>query len=150
MTHSLPVLLQVEIADVGQHIFSGLCRCVIAPASMGEVCILPRHTPFLTKLLPGVIQLDVADGEREVLYVSGGYMEALPTSVTVLADCMLRSEQIDREAALEAKRSAEDILRKSPLFTERDRAKLELVKALAQLRVLEQAEFVRLHKHPQG
>jgi F-type H+-transporting ATPase subunit epsilon len=60
---------------------------------------------------------------------------------------MLRSEEIDREAALEAKRNAEAILKESHLFTERDQAKLQLVKALAQLRVLDHVRITQLHKH---
>jgi F-type H+-transporting ATPase subunit epsilon len=80
-------------------------------------------------------------------YVSGGYIEAQKASVTILADHMLRSEEIDREAALAAKQQAEETLQGSRLFSERDRAKLELVKALAQLRILEQIEFTKLHQH---
>jgi F-type H+-transporting ATPase subunit epsilon len=146
MMAPLPRLLQVDIADVTQQIFSGPCRSVIAPAALGEVCILPRHAPFLSKLVPGIIKLETADGEQPLFYVSGGFMEAQPTSVTVLADHMLRTDELDREAALEAKRHAEDILKKSRLFSERDEAKLELVKALAQLRALEQVDLKRLAK----
>lgn len=139
--------LQVEIADVSQQIFSGRCSMLVAPAALGEVCILPRHTPFLTKLLPGEVRLETEQGEKSYFFVSGGYMEVQRTVVTILADQMLRSEEIDREAALEAKRNAEATLKKSHLFTERDQAKLELVKALAQLRVLDHARIGQLHKH---
>jgi F-type H+-transporting ATPase subunit epsilon len=140
-------LLQVEIADVSQQIFSGPCTSVVAPAALGEVCILPRHTPFLTKLLPGEVRLETDQGEKRFFFVSGGYMEVQRTSATILADQMLRSEEIDREAALEAKRNAEAILKESHLFTERDQAKLQLVKALAQLRVLDHVRITQLHKH---
>jgi len=139
--------LQVDIADVSQQIFSGRCAHVVAPAALGEVCILPRHTPFLTKLLPGEVRLETDQGEKRFFFVSGGYMEVQRTSATILADQMLRSEEIDREAALEAKRHAEAVLRKSPLFTERDQAKLELVKALAQLRVLDHVRTTELTRH---
>lgn len=139
--------LQVDIADVSQQIFSGPCAHVVAPAALGEVCILPRHTPFLTKLLPGEVRLETDKGEKHLFYVSGGYMEVQRTSATILADQMLRSEEIDREAALEAKRKAEAVLRTSHLFTERDQAKLQLVKALAQLRILDHARGDHLPKH---
>ncbi len=146
MSENSPLYLQVEIADVSQQIFSGPCYAVVAPAALGEVCILPRHAPFLSRLVPGEIRLETDQGETFRYYVSGGYMEAQHTSVTVLADQMLRSEEIDREAALEAKRQAEMTLKKSHLFSDRDKAKLELVKALAQLRVLEHIEITRLQK----
>ena len=145
MSHTEQRFLQVDIADISQQIFSGHCYSVVAPAAMGEVCILPRHTPFLTRLVPGEVRLQTQTGEVQHFFVSGGYLEAQHTSVTVLADQMLRSEEIDREAALEAKRQAEETLKHSHLFTERDQAKLALYQALAQLRVLEHS--IREAKH---
>lgn len=139
-------LLQVDIADVAQQIYSGPCFSVAAPAALGEVCILPRHAPFLSKLVPGEIRLETGQGERLIYYVSGGYLEVKNSTVTVLADRMARSDQIDREAALEAKASAEAVLKTSAVDKDRDQAKLELVKALAQLRVVEHS-MAKLRKH---
>lgn len=136
--------MEVEIADVGQQIFSGRCYSLTAPAAFGEVCILPRHAPFLTKLLPGEIRLETDQHERLAYYVSGGYLEVKNSMVTVLADRMLRSAEIDKEAALAAKASAEQVLNTSPVESERDLARLQLVKALAQLRVLEHVELAKL------
>jgi F-type H+-transporting ATPase subunit epsilon len=146
MNHDEKRYLQVEIADVSQQIYSGRCASIVAPAALGEVCILPRHAPFLSKLIPGEVKVLTDDGDEQHFYVSGGYMEVANSMVTVLADQMLRSNEIDREAALAAQRHAEEVLHKSHLFTERDQAKLELVKALAQLRVLEHVDITKLRK----
>jgi F-type H+-transporting ATPase subunit epsilon len=145
-----PKLLQVEIAEVGRLVFSGPCTKLVAPAAYGEVCILPRHAPFLTRLTPGEVRLQTDTGEDQFFFLSGGYLEVRNSTVSVLADQMLRSEEIDRQAALEAKQNAEDVLRTSHLFTERDPAKLDLVKAIAQLRVLEHAEIHRLKRRAGG
>jgi len=139
--------MQVDIADADQQIYSGYCASLTAPAAFGEVCILPRHAPFLSKLVPGEIRLQTEQDERLLYYVSGGYLEVKNSIVTVLADCMLRSEEIDREAALVAKADAERTLKTSPLDHDRDLAKLELVKAIAQLRVLEHIDAIQLRKH---
>jgi len=139
-------LLQVEIADVGQQLYSGRCLSITAPAALGEVCILPRHAPFLSKLVPGEIRLETEGNERLAYYVSGGYLEVKNSTVTILADRMLRSDQIDREAALTAKASAEAVLKTSAVDRDRDRAKLELIKALAQLRVVEHG-MAKLRQH---
>jgi F-type H+-transporting ATPase subunit epsilon len=138
--------LQVEIADVGQQVYSGHCMSLVAPAAFGEVCILPRHTPFLSKLLPGEIRLQTDQNERLLYYVSGGYLEVKNSTVTVLADEMLRSNEIDRAAAEAAKAKAEQLLKTSAIDSVRDVAKLELVKALAQLRVLEHVDMAKLVK----
>ena len=145
MNSGSPSYLQAEIADVGQQIYSGPCVSLVAPAAFGEVCILPRHTPFLSKLKPGEIRIETAQHERLIYYVSGGYLEVKNSTVTVLADQMLRSNQIDRNAAESAKAKAEQLLKTSPIDSVRDVAKLELVRALAQLRVLEHIEMAKLN-----
>lgn len=139
--------LQVDIADIGQQFYSGPCVSLVAPAAHGEVCILPRHAPFLSKLVPGEVRLHTEQDERLIYYVSGGYLEVKNSTVTVLADHMLRSEDIDREAALAAKAEAEHTLKTSPFDNERDLAKLELIQAIAQLRVLEHIDPIQLRKH---
>lgn len=128
--------LDVEIASQSRAIYSGQCAHLIAPGELGEMCIMPRHAPVLTRLRPGEVRLRSASGEDLFFYVSGGFMEVQASTLTILADDMLRSDEIDREAALKAKQEAEQLL-DSRLFSERDAAKLMLIRALAQLRVIE-------------
>ncbi len=139
--------LEVKIADVAQEVYAGRCFSLVAPAALGQVCILPRHAPFLTKLLPGEIRLETVDNENLFYYVSGGYLEVKDSAVTVLADRMLRSAEIDQEAALTAKARAEELLKASLVESERDAARLDLLKALAQLQVLQHVAMARLRKH---
>ncbi|MDD5035108.1 MAG: ATP synthase F1 subunit epsilon [Methylococcaceae bacterium] len=146
MSGNLRRSMQVEIADADRQLFAGTCYSLIAPAALGEVCILPRHAPLLTKLVPGEIRLQTEQEGSLHYYVSGGYMEVQHCAVTILADRMLRSGELDRESAEEAKRKAQEVLKKSSIFSERSRAEAELIKALAQLRVLEHLERARLHK----
>lgn len=141
-----PATLYVEIAAVSRLLFSGSCTKLVAPAADGEVCILPRHAPLLTTLRVGQVRLQTVSGEDQIFFISGGYLEVRDSEATVLADEMLRSDEIDRETALAAKREAEAALRRvNPLLRERDPAKLDLIKALAQLQVLERAELLK-HK----
>ena len=132
-----PPLLQVDIIDVGRLIYTGPCQRIAAPAAWGEVCILPRHAPLLTALQPGEIRLQNAAGDERFFYVSGGFMEVKDSTVSILADQALRTSEIDQQRAEEAREEAEQILRETHLLEDRDVAKLELAKAIAQLRVLE-------------
>lgn len=143
-----PSQIQVDITDVARLIFSGTCLKVTAPAAFGEVCILPRHAPLLTFLRPGSIRLRPSEGEDQFYYVSGGFMEVKDSRVTILADQVLRSSEIDQERAMEARREAEQVLRETHLLEDRDIAKLNLIKAAAQLRVLQHAEIHRLKRDP--
>jgi F-type H+-transporting ATPase subunit epsilon len=139
-------LLEVEIADVSRLIYAGTCTKLVAPAALGEVCILFGHAPLLTRLVPGEIRLQTGSGEEQFYFVSGGFMEVQRHTVMVLADQMLRSEEIDGEAARRAKKLAESTLRRNPVYKARDEARMQLIKALAQLRVLERAEMLQSKK----
>jgi F-type H+-transporting ATPase subunit epsilon len=128
--------LQVEVVSAEQQIFSGTARMVFAPGVMGELGILPRHAPLLTRLKPGVVRVLTSTGEEEPYYISGGLLEIQPHQVTILADTALRAHDIDEAAALEAKRRAEEALRERA--AERDHALVqeELIRAAAQLETL--------------
>ncbi len=138
-TATRDITLALRIVSAHEEIFSGSVRMVSATSVNGELGILPRHTPLLTLLRPGEVKILLASEEEIYLYVSGGMMEVQPFMVTILADTAARGEEIDEAAALEAKRRAEEAMREAVLYSERDAAHAEMVKALAQLRALEHA-----------
>lgn len=71
----------------------------------GELGILPRHSPLLTTLRPGL--LSIRNGSEEIeLFVGGGFLEVLPDRVTVLADVAERAEDISEESAERARDEA--------------------------------------------
>ncbi|MGI9213184.1 MAG: ATP synthase F1 subunit epsilon [Methylococcaceae bacterium] len=132
--------LHVDILDVDRLLYSGPCVCVVAPAAFGEVCIYPRHSPLLSRLNSGEVRLKMEDGSTRFYFVAGGFMEVSYNIVSILADRSLRAQEIDKQAALEARQRAEAALKTSPLFTDRDAALAALTEALIKLRILEHAE----------
>lgn len=103
--------LKVEIVSAEKEIWSGEATLVSASAQMGEVGIAPGHTPFITRIKPGEIRVKPADDSEELdIYVSGGIMEVQPYVVTILADTVLRAEDIDEAAAEKSKADAEAAL----------------------------------------
>jgi F-type H+-transporting ATPase subunit epsilon len=139
--------IQVDIVSAEGTIFSGLARMLIAPGIMGEVGVLPTHSPLLTRLKPGEIRIYPVEGEELLIYVSGGLLEIQPFAITVLADTALRAEDIDAKAALRAMQQAERVARDAEeAIGEREavlglidytKAKIELAKAAAQLKTLD-------------
>ncbi|HIO97350.1 MAG TPA: hypothetical protein EYG71_05430 [Leucothrix sp.] len=52
----------------------------------------------------------MADGKVESLFVSGGIIEVQPTIVTILADTIIRSSELDEKVAKESiKRATEKV-----------------------------------------
>lgn len=132
----MAMTLHVDIVSAEKSIFSGTAEMVFAPAVMGEVGILPRHAPLITRLRPGEVRVKLPGGEEEFFYVSGGILEIQPQVVTVLADTAARAHDIDEAAAQEAKQRAEEALKDQKSEINYARAQLELAEAIAQLNAL--------------
>ncbi len=133
----MAMTLHLDIVSAEQEIFSGTVHMVVAPAQMGEVGIMPRHSPLVTHLKPGEIKVVIEGQEDQYFYVSGGILEIQPHVVTVLSDTALRAKDIDEERALEMKRRAEQALSSKQTEFEEARALAELAQVAAQLRMLE-------------
>ena len=123
--------IRVEIVSAEIEIFSGEASMVVAPGRDGDLGIAPKHTPLLTTLRPGEIELHKEDAEKEYIYVTGGILEVQPHMVTILADSATHSEELDEEAALEAKNQAEEALKGADKKEDLEQAQAQLVEAAA-------------------
>lgn len=128
--------IQVDIVSAEQAIFSGKVSALIVMGAVGELGIFPGHTPLLTPLKPGDLRL--LKGEtQDIYYVSGGTMEVQPHLVTILADTVVRADELDEVAATEAKERAEANLRDKKEDFDYALAVAELAQAVAQLRAIQ-------------
>ena len=82
-------------------------QIVMAPGSQGEFGVLIGHTPFLTTLKNGTVRYDDPNGQEHYVFVSGGFAEALPDRVTVLAESAERQDDIDKARAQAAMERAQ-------------------------------------------
>lgn len=126
-----------DIVSAEESIFSGSVRMVVASGVMGELGILPGHTPLLTQLKPGPIRLIQPDGAEEIFYCSGGILEIQPHMVTILADTVVRADNLDIAAAEEARKQAEIALVNQKDEVDYANAAAQLAEAVARLRTLD-------------
>jgi len=133
----MAMTLHVDIVSAEAEIFSGTVTMVFAPAEMGEVGIAPRHAPLLTRLKPGEIRIQQADGAEQSFFVSGGMLEVQPHVVTVLADTAIRAHDLDEAAAVQAKERAERMLADKHADIDYAKAQAELAQSIAQLRAIQ-------------
>lgn len=126
-------IFHLDIVSAEESIYSGPAEFIVVPALMGEVGILPQHTPMLTRIKSGVVRVKAPLKEDEEIYVSGGMLEVQPDVVTILADTAVRGADLDEAKALEAKRKAEEIIKNKASKIEYARARAELMEATAQL-----------------
>ncbi|MBY5994237.1 F0F1 ATP synthase subunit epsilon [Ferrimonas balearica] len=133
----MAMTVHLDVVSAEKRLFSGLVETLQVTGSEGELGILPGHVPLLTAIKPGMVRIVKQHGDVEVIYLSGGILEVQPDCVTVLADVAVRAEDIDVEAAREAKRNAEERIANAGVDFDYDAAQIELAKALAQLRVVD-------------
>lgn len=79
------------------------------PTKDGEITVLPEHIPLISILKPGIIEVKKTDGKRDVIAVSGGFIDVLKNKIVILADTAELAEEIDLEKAEEARKRAEKI-----------------------------------------
>jgi len=129
--------VHVDIVSAEAAIFSGLATLVFAPGVMGELGIMPRHAPLLTKIKPGEVRIRTEDGNEEYFYVSGGMLEVQPHGVTILADTAARAKDLDEAAAQAAKQRAEQALKDKKGDIDLAQAEAELAEAIAQIKAIQ-------------
>ena len=114
--------LNLNIVDSHHKIFQGGISDVTVSGSMGGFTVLPGHAPLIALLKPGEIHYTTIDGVFESYFVSGGIVEVQPTLVTILADTMIRSDELDEKAATESIERAKQQVKKveigSPVYDE--------------------------------
>lgn len=132
------ISVHCDIVSAEESIFSGLVQMVVAAGELGDLGISRGHAALLTALKPGPIRIIKQDGEEEVIYVSGGYLEVQPNNISVLADTALRAADLDEAAALEAQKHAQQALENQSSDFDYSRAMTQLAEAAAQLRTIQQ------------
>ena len=129
--------IHVDVVSAEQSIFSGEAKFVALPGENGELGILPRHTPLITRIKPGAVRIERADnGQEEFVFVAGGILEVQPDRVTVLADTAIRGHDLDEAKALEAKRVAEEAMKNAKSDIDIAMAQSELAVMAAQIAAL--------------
>jgi F-type H+-transporting ATPase subunit epsilon len=129
--------IHIDIVSAEAQIYSGLAEAVFAKGAMGELGIMPGHTPLLTSLQPGQVRVKKPDGGEEIFYISSGVLEVQPHLITILADTAARAADLDESAALAAKERAEKQLAEKQTEFDYTQATAELAQAIAQLRAIQ-------------
>jgi len=134
----MAMTMHCDIVSAEKEIFSGRVTMVIATGALGELGVMPGHAPLLTGIKPGPIRLKFDNGDEQVFFASGGFLEVQPSTVTVLADTALRAGDLDEAAAQQAKEAAERSLQDQASDFDFSVAAAQLAEASARLRTVEE------------
>lgn len=129
--------IHVDVVSAEASIFSGEAKFVALPGEGGELGILPKHTPLISRIKPGAVRIERADtGEEEFVFVAGGILEVQPDRVTVLADTAIRGRDLDEAKAGEAKARAEEAMKNAKSEIDFAKAQGEFAAMAAQIAAL--------------
>lgn len=133
--------IRLEIVTPEKVIVSEEAQIVASPGILGEFGVLIGHTPFLTTLKTGIIRYTDLDEKERFVFVSGGFAEALPDKVTILAESAELREDIDLDRAKAAMQRAQQRLAEDRSKEDIDflRAKAALERAIARIRLVEKS-----------
>jgi F-type H+-transporting ATPase subunit epsilon len=97
-----------ELVSPEALVLSRDVEMVVVPGAEGDFGVLPRHTPMISNVRPGVLQVYENGQVSERIFVAGGFAEVTPARCTVLADEAEPVGELDRAAAEKALRDARD------------------------------------------
>ena len=100
---------------------------VVVPGEDGDFGVLPRHTPMISNVRPGVLGIYEGGKLAESIFVAGGFAEVTAARCTVLAEQAMAVEDLDRGAAEQKLKDAREDLED----TQDDSARREAEKQIA-------------------
>ncbi len=114
-----------ELVSPERLLFSGAVTQVDVPGEEGEFGVFAGHAPYVATLKPGVLTI-YGEGAPQRIVVRGGFAEAGPTSLTVLAEQALPVSEIDAATIAQAVKDAEEDVADAGSDTARDKARQRL------------------------
>ncbi len=87
--------LQLNVVTPEKPIVSGVeAEAIVLPGTNGQLTILPGHINFLTSLRLGAFGFKVKD-QWEVAFLTGGFAQVVGGRVTILAETMEMSQELN-------------------------------------------------------
>ena len=119
----------VEIVSPTGSVFKGNALRLRAPGIQGSFEILHNHAPMIASIELGPMYVTLAGGERVAFATTGGFVEVLNNTVTVLAEEAEPASDIDVTIAEAAEQAALEQLKAGGTGDERAAARQALERA---------------------
>lgn len=88
--------LHFDLVSPERLLLSENVDMVTVPGKEGDFGVLVGHSPMMTTLRPGVINVDEAGKPQRRIFVRGGFAEVTPSGLTVLAEYTIPVEELDQ------------------------------------------------------
>lgn len=122
-----------ELVSPEKLVTSAPVDMVVVPGGEGDFGVLAGHSPMITSVRPGVIEIREEEKVVARIFVAGGFAEVTETRCTVLAEEALPVAEIDVPATEKALADAIEDVADAENDNERSAAEARVVIATAKL-----------------
>lgn len=126
-----------ELVSPEKLLVSQPVEMVVVPGAEGYFGVLPRHAPFISTLIPGVIQIYEGGQVKERIFVAGGFAEVTEDRCTVLAEMATPMGEIDRAAVEQSLKNLAEDLQEAKGDVEKSAVQDKIAVEKAKLRALD-------------
>jgi F-type H+-transporting ATPase subunit epsilon len=128
-----PDKVRFELVSPERQLASGDVDMVVCPGAAGDFGVLPQHSPLLSLLRPGVLEIWEGNSVAERIFVGGGFAEVNERGCIVLAEEAMPADELDPARAQQRLKDAQDDLSEARDDHERERLEREVAIAEAQV-----------------
>lgn len=125
--------VQFELVSPAKLLLSEEVEMVVIPGGEGDFGVLPGHTPMLTTVRPGVIDIYENDKVVKSIFVVSGFAEVSEERCAVLAEEAIAVEDLSRDVAEARLQKANDALQAADSDVAKKVAERELAAAEAMI-----------------
>jgi F-type H+-transporting ATPase subunit epsilon len=119
-----------ELVSPAKLVISEEVDQVVVPGSEGYFTVLKGHSPFMSTVRPGLLEVTKAGGTTQRIFVAGGFADASPAGLTVLAEQAIPVDDLKPETLAKEIADVEAVIASA----KSDEAKRLATEKLGQLR----------------
>ncbi len=123
----------LKIITPDRVFYEGEAIMVELRTTEGEIGVFKNHIPLTCVVAPGLLRIRESDKETKVAALISGFVEILQDSMTILAEVVEWSDEIDLARAEEAKERAEKRITDKADDTDMRRAECALQRSIARI-----------------
>ena len=112
---------ELSIISAESKVFEGKVENILVPGMVGDFLVLSNHAPCISSIRPGFLEFSEGTSDKQRYFVSGGIIEVINNTVSVLVDSAVSGDKIVKEditnliSEVDDRLSAEDTVNKDDL-----------------------------------
>ena len=87
----------LSIISAESKVFEGKVENILVPGMVGDFLVLSNHAPCISSIRPGFLEFSEGTSDKQRYFVSGGIIEVINNTVSVLVDSAVSSDKIVKE-----------------------------------------------------